>query len=100
MAARRALVLDPGDNVASALEAVAPGEAVEARVGTEMVRVVAREPIPFGFKVALHGLPAGTAVVKYGAAIGRASRPIRRGELVHVHNLEGARARGDLKGSD
>lgn len=95
-AVRRALVLDPRDSVANALEAVAAGEAIAARVGDETVQVVAREAIPFGFKVALADLPAGAQVLKYGAIIGRASQPIRRGDLVHVHNLEGGRARGDL----
>lgn len=96
MAARRALVLDPRDSVANVLEPVAAGETITARVGDATVRVVAREAIPFGFKVALADLPAGAPVLKYGATIGRASRPIRRGDLVHVHNLEGGRARGDL----
>ena len=36
--------------------------------------------------------------VKYGESIGVASSDIQEGQLVHVHNLEGARGRGDLVG--
>jgi altronate dehydratase small subunit len=35
-------------------------------------------------------------VLKYGESIGVASSDIQMGQLVHVHNLEGARGRGDL----
>jgi len=33
--------------------------------------------------------------VKYGEPIGIATRDIRSGQHVHVHNLESARGRGD-----
>ena len=38
----------------------------------------------------------GTDIVKYAHVIGRASIDIQSGELVHVHNIEGTRGRGDL----
>ena len=93
---RRALVVHPADNVANALEDVAAGEAIAARSGPATVELAAVEAIPFGFKVALADVPVGGEVRKYGEVIGRASQAIRRGALVHVHNLEGARGRGDL----
>ncbi|MBR3084855.1 MAG: altronate dehydratase [Kiritimatiellae bacterium] len=40
-----------------------------------------------GHKYALADIPRGARVVKYGMPIGRATRRIARGELVHVHNL-------------
>jgi altronate hydrolase len=43
--------------------------------------------VPRGHKVALRELGAGDRVLKYGQVIGRATRPIRRGEHVHTHNL-------------
>jgi len=90
----RALVIHPDDNVAVALADLAKGEAVvlEGRAPLHL-----RDPIPFGHKLALVDIPAGGAVRKYGEAIGRASRAIQVGEHVHVHNLEGARGRGDLE---
>ena len=96
MAAKRALIMDPKDNVATVVEEVEPGEEVAARVGQETHTVRAREKIPFGFKIALTDIPKGGTVVKYGELIGRASAPIARGELVHIHNVEGTRGRGDL----
>ena len=99
MVQRRALIISPGDNVANVLEDVAAGEEIAARLGTEAVAVQAVERIPFGFKVALEDVPAGEQVRKYGEVIGRASQTIKRGQLVHVHNLEGARGRGDLQKS-
>jgi hypothetical protein len=42
--------------------------------------------VPFGHKVALRAIGAGEPVVKYGVAIGVATRPIAEGEHVHVHN--------------
>ncbi len=44
-------------------------------------------------------LVLGETIRKYGETIGRASAPIMRGALVHIHNLEGTRARGDLERS-
>jgi len=65
--------------------------------GTPLV-LRAREEIPFGFKIALTDIPRSEIIRKYGATIGRASTAIAKGALVHIHNLEGTRARGDLEG--
>jgi altronate dehydratase small subunit len=94
---KRALILSPRDTVANALEEASPGTTIEARLGGETVLVVADERIPFGFKVALVDHAAGDPVYKYGEVIGLASQPIRKGQLVHVRNVEGARGRGDLQ---
>jgi altronate dehydratase small subunit len=72
------------------------GTDVEVRLGEEVTRVKALEKIPFGFKIALTDIPAGAHILKYGESIGLASALIRRGDLVHVHNLEGGKGRGDL----
>lgn len=42
--------------------------------------------IPFGHKVAVAAIAQGEPVCKYGVVIGCATRPIRPGEHVHVHN--------------
>jgi len=97
---KKALIIAPADNVASALEDIATGEQVEARLGKKVAVLEAREDIPFGFKIALSDIPKGGDVVKYGEAIGKASAPIEKGSLVHIHNVEGARGRGDLAKGD
>jgi altronate dehydratase small subunit len=99
MATRRALILSPKDTVANVLEEAAAGEDVAARLGDALVTLRAAERIPFGFKVALIDHAVGQPVWKYGEVIGLASQPIAKGELVHVHNVEGARGRGDRHGS-
>ena len=48
-------------------------------------------------KVALADIPGGETVWKYGESIGIATKDIKRGDYVHVHNLDSARARGDWK---
>ena len=36
--------------------------------------------------------------MKYGECIGAANTAIRKGEYVHVHNMDALRGRGDLNG--
>lgn len=96
MSFKRGLILSPKDNIVNALEEVLPGQEIEASLGKERITLHAIERIPFGFKVAMTDLARGEPVVKYGEMIGRASQDIRKGGLVHIHNLEGARGRGDL----
>jgi altronate dehydratase small subunit len=97
MATKRAVILHTVDTVANVVEPVESGDTVDARIGSNVTSIQAVEGIPFGFKVALADVPQGGDVRKYGEVIGRASQPICVGQLVHVHNLEGARGRGDLR---
>lgn len=96
MASRGALMLSGADNVATAIEDIDAGTEVSVRLGKEVKKVKALQRIPFGFKVAVSDISKGARVVKYGEPIGIASSDIRKGQLVHVHNLEGARGRGEL----
>ena len=96
MASRGALALSAKDNVATVLEDIEAGTEVSIRLGREISNVKALERIPFGFKIAIVEIARGAKVVKYGEAIGLASLAINKGELVHIHNLEGARGRGDI----
>ncbi len=93
---KRALMMHPHDNVATAVEDIQVGEDVAIPVvGTTLIlRTV--EAIPFGFKVAVQGIPKGEIIRKYGETIGTANTTLSKGALVHVHNLDGTRARGDL----
>jgi len=86
------IVISPRDNVATALEPLAPGQVL--RVGDASVTVA--DPVPRGHKVALVAIPAGGEVVKYGSSIGVASAPIAAGAHVHTHNVASGRGRGDL----
>ncbi len=95
MLTKDALIMQRVDNVATVLQDVAAGDVVAARLGENRVTVTAQDAIPFGFKVALTDIPRGATIYKYGEVIGTARTPIAAGALVHVHNLEGTRGRGD-----
>lgn len=56
-----------------------------------------RSDIPYGHKLAVHGIRPGEHILKYGESIGTATQEIQPGDYVHVHNLESQRARGDLR---
>ncbi|HVW19371.1 MAG TPA: SAF domain-containing protein [Solirubrobacteraceae bacterium] len=86
----RALRLDPADNVAVAVTALAPGE----RIAVGELTVEVRDPVAFGHKIALAAVEPGEAILKYHEVIGRAATPIAVGEHVHVHNVVSARLPG------
>jgi (2R)-sulfolactate sulfo-lyase subunit alpha len=87
------LVHAPDDVVGVAVQDIEPGPAVPGKIqsnGSELTLEVL-DPVPLGHKVALRSLASGEQVIKYGIAIGRATRDIRPGEHVHVHNVKGER---------
>ena len=92
-----ALKVHDRDTVATLFaDGVQAGDEVEVRDRKgQAQRVVVLDAIPYGHKIALEDMAAGQAIVKYGEELGRATRAIRRGEHVHVHNLESMRGRGD-----
>lgn len=87
-----ALVISPRDNVATALEPLEPGRALDLAAGT----LVVAEAIPRGHKIALRAITRGESVIKYGSTIGTASEDIGAGAHVHTHNVASTRGRGDL----
>ncbi len=96
MMAKRAVIMHPLDNVATVVEEVLPGEEIAAILGSRTITLSAAEVVPFGFKVSLVDIPRGEIIRKYGEAIGKASADVPKGKVVHIHNLDGIRARGDL----
>lgn len=92
---RFAVVAHQSDNVATAVTDLKQGDSVVIDVDGCEVSVVLRSDVPFGHKFALVDIPEGQEVRKYGEAIGRATKPIEKGDYVHVHNFESVRGRGD-----
>ncbi len=78
------LRIDPGDNVAVAVEPVKKGEQVS--VGD--LSLTAVEDIPAGHKMALKDIAAGDNIVKYGYPIGHAIAPVAKGGWVNEKNLK------------
>ena len=86
-----ALRISERDNVAVVLEPIEAGRAVDVAGA----RIVARDAIPSGHKMAILDIAAGQPVLKYGSPIGLATKAIAAGEHVHTHNVESTRGRGD-----
>ncbi len=64
------------DNVVVALSDVQKGE------------YNALEDIKLGHKISIKDIEEGEEIIKYGLPIGKASKPIKKGEWVHVHNMK------------
>jgi altronate dehydratase small subunit len=96
MADRYLQVVEPTDNVATALREVSAGETITVdRIDSE-VTVDVVDDVAFGPKLARADVPEGGEVTKYGTSIGNATEDVAAGEWVHVHNVESNYGRGDL----
>lgn len=82
----RCFQVHPADNVATLLAAADAGTALEV-LGPVPRRLVLRESVALGHKVALRDIAGGEPIVKFGARIGHATQPIAGGTWVHLHNL-------------
>jgi len=91
----RCIVLHSTDNVATLIDTARAGEACTLQ-GERQGSVRLLQDVAFGHKVCIAEVPQGGAILKYGQVIGQATRSITVGEHAHVHNIDSARARGDL----
>lgn len=87
---KKALKMNENDNVATLVSDAKAGDIVEAvsEFGNIEIRVKAKDLIPFGHKVSLTNIQKNGNIVKYGKVIGVSSRPIEKGEHVHIHNVK------------
>ena len=95
---KMALKVDDLDNVATIFaNDVKDKNEVEVRdkKGNKEIIKVSGD-VPYGHKIALFDIKAGEDIVKYGERIGRATKDIKKGDYVHIHNLDAVRGRGDL----
>lgn len=91
------LILNPKDNVATAISEINEGTLIEFESGMEIKKITIKEKIPFGHKFAISMINKGGNVFKYGEKIGKAVEDISEGFHVHIHNVNSERGRGDLK---
>ena len=98
MRLKLALKVNDLDNVATIFATeTRDGDIVEIRDkkgNTETIAI--HGDVPYGHKIATRDIRTGEPIIKYGEAIGAATREIKKGEYVHVHNLDSMRGRGDL----
>jgi altronate hydrolase len=81
----QAVQIDSNDNVGVVVCAeVLAGQVVHVK---ESISLRAVERIGFGHKFALRRIEAGTSIIKYGFPMGVATKTIKAGEWVHIHNV-------------
>lgn len=98
----RAVLLAANDDVAAVLEPAGAGATVTV-VGAsgEAVReITARQPIPFGHKIAIRDVAEGHPVLRYGFPIGIATAAIAPGAHVHSHNMRSALSPAAKRGTE
>jgi len=98
---KRTILANDKDNVVTTVNQVEEGETFEYLFDGTLCTGKANDLIQFCHKIAITDVLKGDSVIKYGEIIGNASQDIKRGDYVHVHNLESNRGRGDKnKGGD
>jgi hypothetical protein len=85
VATTRCFKVRPTDNVATALDELAPGQ-VQVLGAAADKAITATEAIQLGHKIALRRIGEGEAIVKFGVPIGLATADIEPGAWVHLHN--------------
>ena len=98
MELKLALKVDDLDNVATIFaNDIVDGTEVEVpdKKGQSEVMTVHGD-VPYGHKIALRDIAKGEPIMKYGESIGAASHDIKKGDYVHIHNMDAMRGRGDL----
>ena len=91
----KVLKIDKKDNVATCTVALDKGEVFEI----DNQEYTCLDNIPRFHKIAIEDLKIGDIVYKYGEIIGDATQDIKKGNHVHIHNLESTRGRGDKGGA-
>jgi altronate dehydratase small subunit len=79
----RLLLLSENDNVVIARANLTRGDVVTI----DGLQVTLLDDVHLGFKIARCDLGSGHKILKYGAVIGSATTEIRRGDIVHLHNM-------------
>jgi len=79
-----AVRLSPLDNIVVLARSVPAGATIEVEGRPLQVAT----PLGLGHKLACCPIAAGEKILKYGVAIGSATRDIAPGEHVHLHNMQ------------
>jgi altronate dehydratase small subunit len=79
-----AIRLSALDNIVVLSRSVEAGATIEV----DGHRLAVAAPLGLGHKLAFRLISAGEKILKYGAAIGSATRDIAAGEHVHLHNMK------------
>lgn len=88
-----AIKIEEKDNVATALDNIKKQTLVNIIGQKNGEKVIAMNDIPIGHKIALKKINKNEYVIKYGEVIGIAICDIKKGEHVHIHNLDSIRGK-------
>lgn len=100
MPAKRALIMNPSDNVATAVEEIQPGMEVAIPMGQGFLFVRAVEAIPFGFKIALQDIAGERSSASTGRPSARPVSPSRKGRWSMSTTWKARAPRGNLERRD
>ncbi|MDT8380358.1 MAG: UxaA family hydrolase [Desulfotignum sp.] len=84
------LIHEKSDTVAVATVPIKAGETAQGLFmdTQKKLELAVSQDIPLGHKIAIQDHETDSAIIKYGADIGRVSEPIKKGQHVHIHNLK------------
>lgn len=86
------LVHDAGDMVGVAVRDLEPGPVEGGYLRQpESIRIELSHPVPLGHKLALTDIANSSDVIEYGQRVATATKDIKKGDYVHVHNVRSAR---------
>ena len=87
---KRSIIMKEKDYVATVLEDIKKGDIVRIynKENNYLYELEAMENIPFGNKIELSDINKGEKIVKYNEFIGECTQDIKKGYLVHVHNVK------------
>ena len=87
-----AVVLNPIDELATALRHLKAGEVVRFRVGDQPCELILKTDVALCHKFVVRDVVAGEKLRKYGEVVAGALEPIEAGAHAHVHNIKSLRA--------
>ena len=86
------LIHDEGDHVGVSVQDVSAGHRRAVYMDSDReLELDVTEDVPLGHKVALQDLGEGVELIEYRVTVGLTRKPIKKGAMVHVHNLRSAR---------
>ncbi|KON83550.1 hypothetical protein AF332_27790 [Sporosarcina globispora] len=89
---RKAICLDEKDNVVTAVSIIKSGEQIlYSHNQLNNITLTVKDEVPLGFKIAVTDIRENAPVIKYGEVIGKTTKEISKGSIVHTHNLKSIR---------
>jgi altronate dehydratase small subunit len=87
-----AVVLNPVDELATALRHLKVGDVAHFQVGNQPYELTMKTDVALCHKFVVRDVVAGEELRKYGEVIAGASESIEAGAHAHVHNIKSLRA--------